>query len=390
MGRFRAAGLLVVGLLVAGLALAGTGLATLALIRPPLPGTFSHTGSMSVQRERHTATLLQDGRVLVAGGGYGCCDDFTDLSSAELYDPATGTFSPTGSMTETLSGHIATLLKDGRVLMVGGDSTAEIYDPRVGKFTATASLVESMDIVSTATPLHDGRVLVTGYDESQDANSQEWQYTPLAELYDPSTGSFRVTGGPIDGCLGDSATPLDDGRVLLVDCDDGGDGDGSAQAELYDPATGSFAITGAMTKARTYPDATLLADGRVLITGGCSSISDGLQPLLASAEIYSPATGTFSATGDMIEARHGHTATLLRSGKVLIAGGVGNGDEPNLDSAELFDPATGRFSPTLWRMVTDRRGDTATLLQDGRVLIAGGEGGDNLPPQLSSAEIYNP
>jgi hypothetical protein len=81
---------------------------------------------------------------------------------------------------------------------------------------------------------------------------------------------------------------------------------------------------------------------------------------------------------------------LLRSGKVLIAGGLGNGDDPNLDSAELFDPATGRFSQTLWRMVTDRRGDTATLLRDGRVLIAGGEGGDNLPPQLSSAEIYNP
>jgi hypothetical protein len=389
IGKLRAAGLLVAGLLVVGLALAGAGLATLALVRPPLPGTFSRTGSMGVQREGHTATLLQDGRVLVAGGAYGCCDDFTDLSSAEIYDPATGTFSPTGSMAEVQDGDTATLLTDGRVLMVSG-STAELYNPKSGKFTTTGSLAQSMDFVRTATRLHDGRVLVTGYDESQNATSSQWEYKPLAELYDPSTGTFSVTGAQIDGCLSDSATPLEDGQVLFVGCGDGGDGDGSAQAELYNPSAGSFATTGLMTKPRTGPDATLLGDGRVLITGGYSNTSDGLQPSLASAEIYSPATGTFSATGDMTEARQGHTATLLRSGKVLIAGGLGNDGDPNLDSAELFDPATGRFSPTLWRMVTDRRGDTATLLRDGRVLIAGGEGGDNLPPQLSSAEIYNP
>jgi hypothetical protein len=386
MGRFRVAGLLLVALLVAALALAGAGWATLALVRPPLPGTFSPTGSMSAQREGHTATLLLDGRVLIAGGGYGCCDDFTDLSSAELYDPATGAFSPTGSMTETQS--TATLLKDGRMLIVGGDSTAAQYDPKAGKFTAAGSLVESMDFVRTATLLHDGRVLVTGYDESQDRSSNEWQYTPLAELYDPSTSSFRVTGAQIDDCLSDLATPLDDGRVLFVGCGDG-DGRDSAEAELYDPATGSFSLTGAMTRPTTDPTATLLADGRVLVCGGYVSDSSGLQPSVASAEIYDPATGIFRATGNMTEPRGGATATLLKSGLVLIAGGDGDTAD-NQDSAELFNPATGTFSGTLWGMVTGRRGGTATLLRDGRVLIAGGENGDNMPPQLSSAELYNP
>ena len=213
-------------------------------------GLFSPTGSLGTGRVGHSATLLSNGMVLIAGGSTGqlslCCA-VPNLASAELYDQATHAFSPASSMTTARAGHTATLLSDGRVLIVGG----------------------------------------------------------------------APTGGP-------SGAPV-------------------ASAELYDPLTGTFAATGSAVAARQDASATLLADGRVLIAGGSASTITG-RLSLASAELYSPSTGTFSPTGSMTMARFDHTATLLADGRVLIAGGVNasNGTGGSLQTAELYDPEQER------------------------------------------------
>ena len=312
-GAFRA-----IGLSLAGLAVA------LAVV-----GCWHDWSTTSqIARDFHTATLLPDGRVLIAGGNN--WDLMTVAASAELYDPATGTFSPTGSMTAARAAHTATLLADGRVLVTGGEylegtnwgylSSAELYDPKTGKFSPTGPM-GSARWRHSATLLSDGRVLITGgYAGSTLLAS--------AELYDPKTGIFSPTGS-MAAALGDhTATALSDGRVLIVGTD--------ASAELYDPKTGIFSPTGSMGTAQDGHTATQLSDGRVLIVG-----------VDAIAELYDPATGTFSPTGSMTTARRLYTATLLSDGRVLVAGGsTGVELGGDLASAELYDPKTGTFSLT--------------------------------------------
>jgi hypothetical protein len=362
---------------------------------------FSPTGSMAAGRNGHTATLLPDGRVLVTGGLNDSGEAAVCLASAELYDPGMDTFSATGTMRAGRCDHTATLLTDGRVLIAGGFGngmsdlvSAELYDPRTGTFSPTGSMRTSR-YFHTATLLRDGRVLVAGGEGSG-----------TAELYDPTSGVFSRTGSMLDGCAGTAATILDDGRVLVLGCDEMGPG--SAAAQLYDPATGRFGPTGFMTGPRKGPTATLLADGRVLVSGGTSGqdeASGDPTHVLASAELFDPETERFSRTGSMTEPRTTHTATLLRNGLVLVAGGWGNSNP--LASAELYDPVAGTFSPIrtsspsgkdrgpfqyFGAMVSGRQGNTATLLLDGRVLLAGGAGwlGDSLSLCLASAEIYTP
>ncbi len=250
---------------------------------------------MTTTRENHTATLLADGRVLIAGGN----DSRRHaVASAELYDPKTGTFSPTGSMAIARGYHTATLLADGRVLIAGGDPaawgsvgpphhSAELYDPKTGTFTATGSLMTGGRAYHVATLLADGRVLITG---GSDANGD----LASAEMYDPKTGTFSPTGSMTAARhRTTTATLLADGRVLVA----GGGGDYAnlkflASAELYDPKTDTFTAPARWpTRAPTH-GATLLADGRVLVTGGY-----GVQAPLPSAELYDPTTGTFSPAG---------------------------------------------------------------------------------------------
>jgi hypothetical protein len=346
---------------------------------------------MVVPRWNHAATLLANGKVLVASG-YA-----TDRATAELYDPGTGRWTATGSMTMAHSYFTATLLPDGRVLAVGGygleKATAELYDPGSGQWTATGTMAEAHHF-HTATPLPDGRVLVVGgYGNDGDTCCVA---TSTAELYDPFSGTWTIASSTAAARQGHSATLLPDGRVLVAGgLDSGGDGP-LASAELYDPKSGRWTATGSLAEARSAFTATLLGDGTVLVTGGRGAGGD--DDSLASVELYDPSTGRWTAIGSMAEARSnvhcgwfscGHTATLMPDGRVLVAGG---GNDPSrvqgLASAELYDPSSGRWTPTASMRVA-RVGFTTTLLPDGSVLAAGGDfsGG---PDDLATAEIYDP
>ncbi len=337
---------------------------------------FVLTGSLNTVRYYHTATLLNNGLVLMAGGaGYSGY-----LASAELYDPAIGTFTPSGSLNTARYVHTATLLNNGMVLIAGGFNSsgalasAELYNPATGAFTPTGSL-NTARAQPTATLLNNGLVLIAG---GYNSNG------PLAgaELYNPTTGTFTSTGSLNTPREQNTATLLNNGMVLVA----GGSGSSGylANAELYNPATGTFTYTGSLNTARVWHTATLLNNGLVLMAGGYGAVGAYIGPS-ASAELYNPATGTFSyTTGSLTTARYSHTATLLNNGLVLMAGGWG--PSGILASAELYNPATGTFTST-GNLNTARELHTATLLNNGPVLIAGGYGSSGA---LAGAELYEP
>jgi hypothetical protein len=340
---------------------------------------FAPTGSMAIDRTQHTATLLLDGTILVAGGlKFDTAIGGGATAAAELYDATSGTFAATGSMATHRYGHNATLLANGalanaasygKVLVTGGGSqTAELYDPATRLFTTTGSYQFGRN-GETATLLDTGDVLVAGGG------------TATAELYDPATGFFAATGSMAAARTGHTATLLQDGRVLVA-------GGGSATAELYDPATGFFAATGSMANVRSFATATLLQDGTVLVAGGYEIGRQG--------ERFDPSTGSFAPVGVPNERAVLFTANLLGNGTVVFAGGLrGRAGLPSV-YAELFFPKSDGFIAT-GSLHTARDGHSATLLIDGRVLVAGGEfcspplqrpGGISHCWSLSSAELY--
>ncbi len=331
------------------------------------PGTFSPTGGMATARATHTATLLPDGNVLVAGG---CCP-FTN--SAELYDPSAGTFSATGSMETARGSHTATLLPDGNVLVAGGladevhFASAELYNPSNGTWSPTASMATTRR-EHTATLLTDGTVLVAGGFNGDAISS--------AERYDPSSGNWTPTGGMMAARYGHKAELLPDGKVLVA----GGFGGGYlTSAELFDPSTGTWSPTGSMATARYGHTAISLPDGKVLVAGGFNgSFTD-------SAEVYDPGAGTWTPTGNLTVPRVRAKAALLPDGKVLITGGENSSGV--LASAEVYNLDTSLFFGTYEEKKGVYSQHTATLLPVGTVLLAGGFDSTNY---LTSAELYYP
>ncbi|WP_143101433.1 kelch repeat-containing protein [Stigmatella aurantiaca] len=334
------------------------------------------TGPMAdEERLWHTATLLHNGKVLVAGGIF--------TTSSEVYDPATGTWSGAISMVSHHHYHTATLLPNGRVLVVGGLSNlSEVYDPVAGVWSATSPMsTERSD--HTATLLPNGQVLVAGGSGFGGTRSS-------AEVYDPATDTWSMTGTMNFPRTEHTATLLPNGEVLVTG-GQGENGSGFPTAEIYNPVTGTWNITSAMDSGRYEHTATLLPSGEVLVTGGSAGrAEDGFSKIgLSSAEVYTPSTGTWRATGSMSSAHSGHEATLLPNGQVLVVGPVVYYEGQPYEVAEMYDPASSTWRPAGGAMEAPGRNATATLLPSGQVLIAGA-GTFSTYETTVSAEVYRP
>ena len=354
--------------------------------------SFSSTQTMmNHARGSHTATLLSNGKVLIAGGFAGT----SYLNTAELYDPGLGKFTATaGTMTSSRAYHVAVALPNGKVLLAGGLtagglfgtplSSAELYDPATDSFTAVTGNMAVARTSPTATLLPSGKVLLAG-------GSQGLGSLSSAELFDPAggtNGTFTAVAVNMTVARNThTATLLPSGKVLIAGGSSGFSVLGSA--ELYDPAGGTngtfTAVTVNMTAPRTSHTATLLANGQVLIAGGSSTSG----AILNTAELYDPnggTNGTFAAAGGVMNvSRSGGSATLLSNGKVLIAGGTTTGGG-YLNAAELYDPAFNQFLLSTYTMTAKRSAHTATLLPNGQALVAGGYDGT---AYSNTAEVFD-
>jgi len=329
----------------------------------------------------HSATLLPSGQFLIAGG----YDGPDSTTNAELYNPATKSWTMTGGMNDGRAVFTTTLLTNGQVLAAGGFfyepgnqfgslASAELYNPATGAWTRTGSMANARS-GHTATLLPNGQVLVAG--GNGDAST-----LTNCELYNPSTGTWSATGGMNVSRAFHIATLLPNGLVLAAD----GDVSNPSTSELYNPATRTWTITTNLMITNCFlSTATLLPAGQVLVAGG--SGPDGHA--ISSAELFDPATQTWTATATPLNmARGEHTAILLPDGLVLVAGGYSNSEYVGaVSSAETYNPATGIW--TLTNQMSSPRGDfTATTLTNGDVLVAGGYA--DVGTFLAATELYGP
>jgi hypothetical protein len=342
-------------------------------------GSFSTTGSMNVARDGATANLLQNGEVLVTGG-YNYTDGY--LTSAELYNPATGKWTFTGSLPKPRSSP-SVLLQNGEVLLAGGidDSvnsnigltSAELYNPSTGAWTATGSMTTPRTGLALVL-LQNGEVLAAGGDQAPGS-----QTPSTAELYNPATGTWTATGNMTTAASTASAVLLQNGDVFVNNID------------IYHPATGTFTAISAPAPSGVGGPVGLVLNGSVLTFGG-----------RFGGGIFNPSTNQWTTYPqppcDTSSQNCGSGAALLKTGKLLVAGGITKVNaqpypinETNGLSA-LFDPSTLSWAST-GNMKKDRVGQTMTLLQNGQVLAAGGESFDKgvgaLRP-IASAELYTP
>lgn len=330
----------------------------------PELGIVERGHAMHVARSAHSATLLNDGRVLIAGG---IIEEGHLLASAELYDSQTGMFTPTGDLVMARVSHTATLLANGQVLILGGWArnvldSAELYDPMTEVFHDIGAMTTPR-AGFTATLLRDGRVLIVG---GYDNHTRE--FLRSTEIFDPATETFTATGELLVERSAHTATLLEDGRVLIVG---GGTFDEVfASAELYDPETGTFSLVGDLSLPRYKHAAARLTDGSVLIVGG-SNIDDWAGQY-TSVERFDPDTKTFSAVDSLNAERFklSDAVAVLSSGHILVAGGSA--------TVEVYDPVTGRFTVVAGSIDEARFYATATALADDRVLIVGGYGRGNI------------
>jgi hypothetical protein len=366
----------------AGLAAAASTLSVAATS----PGRVERIADMTETRASHTMTVLADGRVYITGGFAGNDTEDRPFNTTELFDPTTNRFVKAAPLANGKTGHTATLLADGRVLIAGGWTapsaaasfgSVEIQDPAGGRaIESVQPLVRRAG--HTATRLRDGRVLLVG---GVDRNGTELR---SAEVYDPGSARFTAAGGMRDARAAHAAALLPDGRVAII-----GGGDGRypnvtvhRSVEVYDPATNKLIVAGQLDVARQKHAATGLGDGRVVVVGG--SDNRDWRGRYETAEIFDPATGKSSPTSSMGAKRFKHTDAIvsLGSGRVLVAGGG--------ESVEVFEAAYGRFHRTAGSLDQARFYSTAVELRDGRVLIAGGYSEGGALPATRNAYIFNP
>lgn len=351
------------------LAAAVAGLAASRLLPRPdqLPGRFTQTGPSQIGFIE-AAALMTDGRTMVAGSASSDRAQSTGWMTVEFFDPSTNSFTP-GPMVELRRAFTLTALLDGRVLLAGGylatpdgagtsPADAELFDPRSGRFESTGSLI-SPRYQHSATLLQDGRVLVVGGYDLADSGDSQLLYT--AEIFDPAAGTWSPAGELTTGRFIYKDILLRDGRVLFV-----GGWNGEAidtdSVELFDPRTLSFANGGHLTQPRREVAAAVLADGRVLIAGGMIE-----NTALATSEIYDPATVRSSLTDRLSTARSDAAAVTMPDGRVIVAGGWNNLGGPL--SVEIYDPTTEHYSNAT--PATRQHLGPAVPLRDGRILFTG-------------------
>lgn len=324
-------------------------------------GTWRATQPLPEARSKPSATLLGNGKVLVAGGSFYANRSAVPLNTSVLYDPATENWTAGGNLLAARREHSATLLANGKVLIVGGFvAGAELYDPGTNQTTAAASPAVARGR-HRATLLANGKVLISGGETFGDNPTS-------AELYDPDNNSWGSGGSMLGMRYSHSATLLPNGRVLVAG---GSTGSGGSlkSALLYDPATNSWTATADMNVAHIFHSATLLPNGKVLVAGGTAS---GVG--IGSAEIYDPSTGQWTLTGNLPNARSNHRAVLLANGRVML-----NGDSTFVD---VFDPMSGQWFST-GNLAAFRYNHDAVLLPNHKVMVVGG---DDLP----GVELYDP
>ncbi len=310
--------------------------------------------SLAQGRWGHTATLLEDGRVLVVGGQE---TPSRKLNTVEIFDPVAETWSAAASMAQKRSsGHRATLLTDGRVLVTGeaDDGAAEIYDPSVDQWSSTSAMGQARTWASS-TLLTDGRVLVAGGLDATKAGREELN---TVEVFDPATGEWTETTSMEEVHAGHSAVVLQDGKVMLV---------GKYKVELFDQATATWSSTGPMDRERALgTTADLLPDGRVLVAGGQFQQGGytGVVVPIRNAEVFDPSTGTWQVVEAMSEPRENHPSVRLSDGKIMVIGDR---------ETEIYDPTTNMWTSAGNLNMSHGELSTATLLNDGRILVVGGK-----------------
>ena len=331
----------------------------------PAHGGWTATGSMNVARIGHVSNRLLDGRVLVAGG----YDGSRELTSAEIFDPTTGTWTTTGSMVDRCGSH-SLLLSSGKVLVFGSWTNCQLYDPLTGTWVATGPMNYARS-ASAAVLLKSGKVLVTGGTINPYSSSS-------AEIYDPLSGVWTMINPMSNIRYGHTASLLNNGKVLVA----GGDtitfgvSVHSNTCELYDPEFGTWTTTGSMNTFRDSHYAILDSLGNILVIGGAASL-----------ESYNPTTGSWTTVGNLLQTRRGFISILLNNSKILVSGGT-NGGWQMLSSSEYFNPAGGE-STVAGSMNLPRGYASWTLLKSGKVLVVGGSSLTSGNSPLASAELFS-